>query len=181
MEFISTKFKDAWIIKPRVFSDQRGFFLESYSKKIFSEHGIESVFVQDNHSMSFPKGVLRGLHYQKPPRTQAKLVRVTRGSVYDVILDLRKNSDTFGQWQGFKLSAENFEMLFIPKGFAHGFLTLENDTEFMYKCDEFYAPESEGGIIWNDPALKIDWPFGDPVLSEKDQNHPQFKDISTPF
>ncbi len=168
MEFKKTKFKDAWLIVPQVFQDARGFFMESYSKKEFEEAGIDIDFVQDNHSLSAKKGVLRGLHFQKPPYAQTKLVRVTRGKVYDVILDLRKDSETFGQWQGFELSAENFQMLLVPRGFAHSFLTLEDNTEFQYKCDEFYHPESDSGIIWNDLELKIDWPIENPILSEKD-------------
>jgi dTDP-4-dehydrorhamnose 3,5-epimerase len=181
MEFIPTKLKDAYLIKPRVFQDPRGFFLESYSKKIFAENGIDIEFVQDNHSMSAKKGVLRGLHFQNPSFSQAKLVRVTRGKVYDVIVDLRKNSETFGSWQGFELSAENFMMLFVPRGFAHGFITLEDNTEFQYKCDNYYSPESESGIIWNDPELDIDWPVNNPTLSEKDKNLKFFKDFKSSF
>lgn len=181
MEFIPTKFGDAWLIKPKVFQDSRGFFLESYSKKLFETQGINAEFVQDNHSLSANKGVLRGIHFQKPPHEQAKLVRVTRGSVYDVIVDLRKNSPSYGQWQGFDLSAENFLLLFIPRGFGHAFCTLEDNTEFLYKTDGFYAPEFEGGLIWNDPTLKIDWPIKDPVLSEKDQVLPKFVDFESPF
>jgi len=174
MEFTPTKFKDAWLIKPKVFQDNRGFFLESYSKKIFEEHGIGADFVQDNHSMSVNKGVLRGIHFQKPPHAQAKLVRVVKGSVYDVIVDLRKDSTTFGQWEGYTLSAENFMMLFVPRGFGHSFCTLENSTEFLYKTDNLYAPDSDAGIIWNDPTLAIDWPVKDPILSEKDGKLPTF-------
>jgi len=181
MEFIPTKLKGAWLIKPKVFQDNRGFFLESYSKKIFEEHGIICDFVQDNHSMSAQKGVLRGIHFQKPPHAQAKLVRVVKGSVYDVIVDLRKNSETYGQWEGYTLSAENFEMLFIPRGFGHAFCTLEDNTEFLYKTDNYYAPDSEGGIIWNDPDLKIEWPVEDPTLSEKDGNLPKFSEFINPF
>ena len=181
MEFAPTKFKGAWLIKPRVFQDERGFFLETYSQRVFGEKGINIDFVQDNHSMSVTKGVLRGIHFQKPPHAQTKLVRVTKGSVYDVIVDLRKNSTTYGQWEGFNLSADNFLMLLIPKGFGHGFCTLEENTEFLYKVDEFYAPESDSGIIWNDPTLAINWPVTDPVLSEKDSNLQTFKNLRTPF
>jgi dTDP-4-dehydrorhamnose 3,5-epimerase len=181
MEFEKTKFKDAWLIKPQVFQDARGFFLENYSKKKFQEQGIDIDFVQDNHSMSVVKGVLRGLHFQKPPFAQTKLVRVTNGKVYDVILDLRCDSKTFGSWQCFELSAENFQMLLIPKGFAHGFLTLEENTEFQYKCDEFYHQEAEGGIIWNDLDLKIDWPIKEPILSEKDAMLKSFKELEYCF
>ncbi len=188
MEFKKTKFEGAFIIEPQVFRDPRGFFLESYSKQKFQEAGVDIDFVQDNHSLSTQKGVLRGLHFQKPPFAQAKLVRVTRGKVYDVIVDLRKDSKTYGQWQGFEIAApassadkENFQMLFIPRGFAHGFLTLEDNTEFQYKCDEFYHPESDSGIIWNDPDLKIDWPIENPILSEKDAQLGFFKDLQSSF
>ncbi len=181
MEFVKTTLKDVILIKPQVFSDDRGFFMESYSKKIFQKNGISADFVQDNHSLSIQKGVLRGLHFQKPPFTQAKLVRVTHGEVYDVVVDLRKNSETFGKWEGFELSAENFQMLFVPKGFAHGFLTLEDNTEFQYKCDEYYNKESEGGIIWNDPDLNVNWKNKNPILSDKDKLLPKFKDLEVPF
>lgn len=181
MEFQETSLKGAYIIKPKVFQDERGFFLESYSKKVFAEHGIDAEFVQDNHSLSVKKGVLRGLHFQLPPNEQAKLVRVTRGKVYDVVVDIRKNSPTYGKWEGFEISAETFEMLFIPRGFAHAFLTLEDNTEFMYKVDNFYAPGSDSGIIWNDPDLNIDWPIKDPTLSEKDAKLQKFKDFNSPF
>jgi dTDP-4-dehydrorhamnose 3,5-epimerase len=182
MEFMPTKFKDAYLIRPKVFQDERGFFLESYSKKVFEEQGISIDFVQDNHSLSAKAGVLRGLHFQSPPFSQTKLVRVTRGKVYDVIVDLRKESKMFGIWQGFELSAENFLQLLVPKGFAHGFLTLEDNTEFLYKCDELYHPEVDSGIVWNDPDLKIDWPMKDNlVISEKDSKLGFFKDLESPF
>ena len=181
MEFEQTKFRDAWIIQPKVFQDKRGFFLEFYSEIFFKEKGIKSVFVQDNHSMSKEKGVLRGLHFQMPPHDQAKLVRVTAGKVYDVIVDIRKGSNTYGQWQGFEISAENFLMLFIPRGFAHGFCTLEPKTEFCYKVDNYYAPESDSGIIWNDVILNIDWPISEPRLSDKDSQLNSFEELKTPF
>lgn len=181
MEFIPTKFKDAWLVKPKVFQDHRGFFLESYSRKVFAEHGINADFVQDNHSMSVSKGVLRGIHFQLPPNEQAKLVRVVKGLVYDVIVDLRKDSPTFGQWEGYTLSAENFLMLFIPRGFGHGFCTLEDNTEFLYKTDNFYAPESDAGIFWDDPDLAIDWPIKEPILSDKDKALPKLAEFDSPF
>jgi len=181
MEFIETSLKGACIIKPKVFRDERGFFLEFWNEKVFAENGIAAKFVQDNHSLSVKKGVLRGLHFQLPPNEQAKLVRVTRGKVYDVIVDLRKNSETFGKWEGFELSAENFQMLFIPRGFAHAYCMLEDNTEFIYKVDNFYAPESDSGIIWNDPDLAINWPTKDPILSEKDSKLQFFKDFDSPF
>ena len=181
MEFQKTSLKDVFLIKTRVFDDERGFFMENYAKNKFKEAGIDVDFVQDNHSMSVTKGVLRGLHFQIGEKAQAKLVRVTRGAAYDVVVDLRKNSPTFGKWEGFELAADNFLMLFVPRGFAHGFCTLEDYTEFQYKCDNFYAPESEGGLLWNDPDLKIYWPIKDPILSDKDQKHPPFKDFNSPF
>jgi dTDP-4-dehydrorhamnose 3,5-epimerase len=181
MEFIKTTLKGAYLVKPKVFRDERGFFLESWSEKVFAENGIDSKFVQDNYSMSLEKGVLRGLHFQLPPNDQAKLVRVTRGKVYDAIVDLRKDSPTFGKWEGFELSAEGFEMLFVPRGFAHAYCTLEDNTEFTYKVDNFYAPESDSGIIWNDPDLNISWPIENPILSEKDSKLQNFKDFNSPF
>lgn len=181
MEFIETSLKGAYLIKPKVFRDERGFFLESWNEKTFAAQGIDAKFVQDNHSLSLKKGVLRGLHFQLPPNDQAKLVRVTRGKVYDVIVDLRKNSPTFGKWEGFEISAENFEMLFIPCGFAHAYCTLSDNTEFIYKVDNFYAPESDSGIIWNDPDLEINWPIKNPILSEKDKQLQKFKDLKSPF
>ncbi|HPN96531.1 MAG TPA: dTDP-4-dehydrorhamnose 3,5-epimerase [Candidatus Moranbacteria bacterium] len=181
MEFVKTKIEGVYLVKPKVFGDSRGFFMENYSKKIFAENGISQEFVQDNHSMSASKGVLRGLHFQKPPLAQAKLIRVTKGAIYDVIVDIRKNSKTFGQWEGHHLSAKNFDMLYVPQGFAHGFMTLEDNTEVQYKCDNFYSPQSEGGIIWNDLTLNISWPIKEPILSEKDKTHPQFNDFNSPF
>ncbi|MDD5490112.1 MAG: dTDP-4-dehydrorhamnose 3,5-epimerase, partial [Candidatus Moranbacteria bacterium] len=154
---------------------------ESWNEKIFAENGIDAKFVQDNHSLSARKGVLRGLHFQTPPNAQAKLVRVTQGKVFDVIVDLRKDSPTFGKWEGFEISADGFEMLFIPRGFAHAYCTLEDNTEFQYKVDGFYAPESDSGIIWNDPTLNIKWPIKDPILSEKDSKLQFFKDFNSPF
>lgn len=155
--------------------------MENYSRKKFAAAGIDADFIQDNHSLSVNKGVLRGMHFQAPEDTQAKLVRVTKGAVYDVIVDLRKNSPSFGKWEGFELSAENFLILFVPRGFAHGFCTLQDNTEFHYKCDNFYNPQKEGGFIWNDPDLKIDWPLKNPLLSEKDTQLPLFKDLISPF
>jgi dTDP-4-dehydrorhamnose 3,5-epimerase len=174
IDLIKTTLADAYLVKPAVYQDNRGFFFESYSKRDFEQLGLELDFIQDNHSMSTQKGVLRGLHFQKPPYAQTKLVRATRGKVYDVIVDLRRDSLTFGKWEGFELSDENFLMLLVPKGFAHAFLTLKDNTEFQYKCDEFYHPEADSGIIWNDPTLNIDWPIKDPALSEKDDRLEKF-------
>lgn len=176
-ELIDTPIKDLYVIKPKVFGDNRGFFLETYQKRDFEALGLKYYFVQDNHSKS-KKGVLRGLHYQKN-YPQAKCVRVIVGEVFDVAVDLRKDSPTYGKWYGVRLSAENKLMLMIPRGFAHGFLVLSDEAEFMYKCDEYYHPEDEGGIIYNDPDINIEWPHIDAeiLLSEKDKKHPNFKDI----
>lgn len=170
--FIGTDIEGVVIIEPRVFGDERGYFMETYNKADFHKAGIMNEFVQDNQSKS-RKGVLRGLHFQKQ-YPQAKLVRVTKGEVYDVAVDLRKNSLTYGKYVGIILSAEKRNMLFIPKGFAHGFLVLSDEVEFTYKCDEFYHPEDEGGIRWNDPTIRIEWPkVGESYfLSEKDRNLP---------
>ena len=163
-------------------------FQSSSARRILSavlssliSNGIVNEFVQDNHSLSVTKGVLRGLHFQMPPHTQAKLVRVIRGTVFDVAVDLRTESPTYGKWLGFELTAENFNMLYVPRGFAHGYCTLEDNTEFMYKCDNFYAPESDTGLRWNDPTIKINWPVKDPILSDKDKDTPFFKDFESPF
>jgi dTDP-4-dehydrorhamnose 3,5-epimerase len=181
MEINKTNLEGVMMIKPDVFQDERGFFTEPYSQKKLSSLGIEADWVLDCHSKSVKKGVLRGLHFQLPPHTQAKLVRVTRGSVYDVVVDLRKDSPTFGKWEGFTLTEKGFEMLFVPRGFAHGFCTLEDNTEFQYKCDNHYTPQSEAGIAWNDPTLNINWPITEPILSEKDAKAQLFKDFSSPF
>ena len=168
MNVIKTKIPDVVIIEPKVFGDARGFFFESFNQKKFAElTGIEKNFVQDNHSLS-GKGVLRGLHYQiKQP--QGKLVRVVRGEVYDVAVDLRKSSPTFGQWTGVSLSAENKRQFWVPEGFAHGFVVLSDEAEFLYKTTDYYAPEYERCIQWNDPDLAIDWQYHDePLVSEKD-------------
>lgn len=175
MEVIDLKFKGAYLIKPDVFKDSRGFFLESYNKKNLSMHGIDIDFIQDNHSKSLPIGTIRGLHFQREPFSQTKLVRVTKGSIYDVIVDLRPESETFCQWDGYHLSSDNFNMLLVPKRFAHGFCTLENNTEVMYKVDNYYSKEHDSGIIWNDSTLKINWLINEPILSNKDKKHPTLK------
>ena len=179
---IETGIKDLFIIEPQIFEDSRGFFLESYNYNDFKELGIENLFVQDNHSKSL-KGVLRGLHFQKGEYSQAKLVRVLKGSVLDVAVDLRENSETFGKYFIVKLSEENKKMFFIPREFAHGFLTLEDNTEFFYKCDNFYNPKSEAGIIWNDSDLNINWNLkkynideSELIISEKDKKNISFKE-----
>ncbi len=176
MNFTKCKIDGLVIIEPSVFGDDRGFFMETYSKKVFTENGITVDFVQDNHSRS-TKGVLRGLHFQKPPFAQDKLVRCTRGEVLDVAVDIRKNSPTFGQYEAVLLSDENKTMFFIPQGFAHAFLVLSDIADFQYKCSNFYNKESEGGILYNDPEIAIDWPTMDYILSEKDQNWPKLEEI----
>jgi dTDP-4-dehydrorhamnose 3,5-epimerase len=168
MTITDTAIPGVLIIEPRVFGDARGFFMETWNAAAFAGAGLDMAFVQDNHSRS-QKGVLRGLHFQNPG-PQGKLVRVTRGAVFDVAVDLRAASPTFGQWVGVELSADNKRMLWVPEGFAHGFLTLEDDTDFLYKCTAPYAPASEHTLAWNDPAVGIDWPvLGlDPLISDKD-------------
>ena len=179
---IETGIKKLLIIEPRIFEDSRGFFMESYNYNTFKELGIDNVFVQDNISKS-SKGVLRGLHFQKDEYAQAKLVYVLRGAVLDITVDLRKDSETFGRYEAVELNDKNKRMLFIPRGFAHGFLTLEDGTEFFYKCDNFYNPKSEVGIIWNDIDLNIDWNLDkynikeeELIISEKDKKNITFKE-----
>lgn len=172
MRKIETTLSDAFLLEPTVHGDHRGFFMESYNKDTFIQVGIEIDFVQDNHSLSATAGTLRGMHYQLEPKAQTKLVRVTSGAIYDVIVDIRKGSPTYGQWQGFILSAENKRQLLVPKGFAHGFCTITPDVEVQYKVDELYSPEHDAGIAWDDPGLAIDWPMTNTVLSDKDTKHP---------
>ena len=171
-----TWIKDLLVIEPELFTDKRGYFFESYNKKDFEEAGLHYDFVQDNQSKS-SKGVVRGLHFQIN-HPQSKLVRVLEGDVFDVAVDLRRESPTYGKWFGTVLSAENNKQLLIPRGFAHGFLVLSDTAVFCYKCDDFYYPGYEGGIIWNDPDICISWPLnGDPILSEKDLAHPRLKNM----
>ncbi|HEX7411721.1 MAG TPA: dTDP-4-dehydrorhamnose 3,5-epimerase [Bacteroidales bacterium] len=180
MEIIKSEIPEVLIIKPDVFQDERGYFFESYNEEKFRSYGIDARFMQDNESKS-QKGVLRGLHYQNPPYAQGKLVRVMKGSVLDVAVDLRRESPYFGKWVSIVLSESNKWMYWIPEGFAHGFLTLEDNTVFFYKCTHFYHQASEGSIRWNDPDLNIDWGSDTPILSEKDQNAPFLKDFSGSF
>jgi dTDP-4-dehydrorhamnose 3,5-epimerase len=176
MKVIKTEFPGLLIIEPQVFSDKRGFFYESHNQKSFAAAGLDAVFVQDNHSQS-GRGTLRGLHFQKGALAQTKLVRCTLGEVYDVAVDLRRGSPTFKRWFGVTLSAANKKQFYIPRGFAHGFAVLSDSAEFQYKCDAYYAPQAEAGILWNDPDLKIDWPVTQPVISAKDRQNPRLKDL----
>lgn len=175
MKFIETEIPAVKLIKPKVFGDERGFFFESYRKELFTEQGIEIDFVQDNTSLS-RQGTVRGLHYQIKNQ-QDKLVMVMRGRILDVAVDLRKNSPTFGQYTSRILSTENKHQLFIPKGFAHGFSTLSDEALVYYKCSDYYNPKEERGLSWDDPQLNIDWQVQDPIVSDKDQNQPQLKEI----
>lgn len=176
MKITKTKLDGVVIIEPDVFGDKRGFFMESWNKKKMSELGLEYDFVQDNHSKSTVKGTLRGIHFQKGDKAQAKLVRCVKGAVLDVAVDLRKNSPTFKQWVVVELSEENKKQLLIPRGFGHGFVTLTDDVEFLYKADNYYAPEAEGGIRWNDPDIGVVWGVENPILSEKDKVNPLLKE-----
>ncbi len=180
MELINTDIPDVIILKPSVFGDSRGYFFESYQQEKLREFGIEAPFVQDNESRS-QKGVLRGLHFQKPPFAQGKLVRVIKGAVLDVAVDLRQNSPTFGKWVTMTLTGENKWLCWIPEGFAHGFLTLEDDTIFTYKCTNYYNKASEGAIRWNDPDLNIAWGTDHPILSGKDAEAPLLKQLINTF
>ena len=176
--FIGTKIDGVFIVEPKVFGDSRGYVMETYHEQKFFEGGITAKCVQDNQSKS-TKGVLRGLHFQKN-HPQAKLVRVIKGEVYDVAVDIRKGSPTYGQYVGIVLSEENKKQFFIPRGFAHGFLVLSDEAEFVYKCDDFYHPEDEGGIMWNDPTIGVDWPLegiDEIKLSAKDMNNPRMEKL----
>lgn len=180
MKVTATVLPDVLLIEPARFGDNRGFFSESWNKERMTEHGISVDFVQDNHSLSSAVGTVRGLHFQAPPNAQAKLVRCGRGVLFDVAVDIRKGSPTYGQWVGEELSFENGKQLFIPEGFAHGFITRTPDTEIIYKCNAYYAPESDGAILWD--SCGIDWGFnGTPELSAKDANAPSFTSFDSPF
>ena len=180
MKITSAPIQDLLIIQPQVFEDDRGYFFESWSKKIFENNGLDFDFVQDNQSMSH-RGVLRGLHFQAPPFAQGKLVRVIKGSVLDVAVDIRANSPTYGKHFSIELNESNKTMFFIPPGFAHGFLTLADNTIFYYKCTHYYNKSSEGTILWNDNQLEINWKISNPLVSEKDKSGISFKDFITPY
>lgn len=181
MRVTATDFPGLLVLEPRVFRDPRGFFLESWNRECFREAGIAADFIQDNQARSEAAGVLRGFHFQRPPAAQAKLVWVTRGAVLDAALDLRHGSPTFGRVFAAELSAENFRRIFIPKGFAHAYLTLAPGTDFFYKVDAPYAPDLEGGVLWNDPDLGFSWPAEAPQLSDKDRGLPRLASLDVPF
>ena len=182
MKVKKTDLAGVLLIKPDRFGDHRGFFAEAYNQRLYVGLGIHANFVQDNHSLSASVGTLRGLHFQVSPHAQAKLVRCGRGAIFDVAVDIRRGSPTYGQWTGCKLSAANGVQMFIPAGFAHGFVTLQPDSEIVYKCSDYYAPETEGALRWDDPTIGIIWPLqGDPILSSKDVVAPSLVDLDSPF
>ena len=180
MRFSNVEIEGLVVIDPRVFEDDRGYFFEAFNVEVFRKNGIHEVFVQDNESLS-DKNVLRGLHFQNPPYSQAKLIRVVQGSVLDVAVDLRKDSKTYGHYYSIELSAENKKMFYIPAGFAHGFLTLEDNTIFSYKCSNLYNKDSEDALLWDDEDLKIHWNIENPILSEKDKGANKFNQFVTQF
>lgn len=183
MRIETTPLDGVKVIVPKKFADGRGFFAETYNRETFRREGLDVEFVQDNQSLSAGVGTVRGLHFQSPPFAQAKLVRVLKGRILDVVVDLRRQSARFGQHFAIELSAENFKQLFVPIGFAHGFCTLEPDTEILYKVSDLYAPQHDHGLAWNDPALGIAWPVAEDaaVLSDKDRRHPRLADLDSPF
>ena len=183
MDAKATDIPGVLLLKPRFFHDARGFFVETYNMHAAREAGLQAEFVQDNQALSRKRGTVRALHFQVPPRVQGKLVRVLRGSVYDAAVDLRVGSPTYGRWVAATLTAQGGEQLFVPRGFAHGYCTLEPDTEVAYKVDEYYAPDCEKGLIWDDPTLAVGWPVAqaDAVLSDKDRILPRLADFASPF
>ena len=183
VKVIKTKLQDVKLVETDVFGDHRGFFTETYTRDKFKKAGIDFDFNQDNHSLSTEPGVLRGMHFQRAPYAQTKLIRVATGVVYDVLVDCRQGSPTYGQWEGYILSEYNHRQLLVPKGFAHGFVTLTPNVNFMYKVEGYYAPEADGGIAFDDPDLAIDWPMpiNHMILSEKDKHHPRLKDADLNF
>lgn len=181
MESVALRIADVKLLTPTKCEDQRGSFSETYSKRSFRSSGIEVEFVQDNHSFSAKKGTVRGIHFQAPPFAQDKLVRVVRGSILDVAVDLRRGSPTYGEYDSTRIDATAWNQLFIPIGFGHAFCTLEPDTEVFYKCSGYYQPDHEMGIVWNDPDIGIKWPFEDGYLSKKDRNLPRLREVASPF
>ena len=176
--FKKLEIEEVILITPKIFNDGRGFFVETYKTSDFEEAGITERFVQDNHSKTVKKHTIRGLHFQKEPYEQSKLIRVLKGKILDIVVDIRPDSETFGKWVSIVLDAESKAMIYLPKGFAHGFCTLEDDAEVIYKCSKNYSPNHEGGIIWNDPFLEIEWPTNQPTLSERDKKWGSFKEIN---
>lgn len=181
MEIKTTPIPGLLVVKPKVFKDERGFFMESFRADKMADYGVTAPFIQDNRARSVQKGVLRGLHFQRPPHSQAKLVSVTRGAVFDVAVDLRSSSPTFGRWLGLVLSADNFAQLYVPRGFAHAYLTLEDECEVEYKVDAYYAPQADAGVLWNDPDIGVDWPMKPTLISAKDMALPGLKELDNPF
>jgi dTDP-4-dehydrorhamnose 3,5-epimerase len=183
MHTTATEIPGVLLLKPRFLNDARGYFVETYNQRAAQAAGLAAEFVQDNQALSLRRGTVRALHFQVPPHAQAKLVRVLRGAVYDVAVDLRAGSPSYGRWTAVILTARGGEQVFVPRGFAHGYCTLEADTEVAYKVDDYYAPDCEQGLIWNDPTLAIDWPVAasDAVLSDKDRKLPRFADFASPF
>lgn len=181
MNIIKTEIEDVLIIEPKVFGDHRGWFTEIYSKEKFREFGINIDFIQDNHSLSARKGTLRGFHFQLNPKAQTKLVRCTKGKILDVAVDIREGSPTYKKWVAVELTEENKKQLLVPKGFAHGFITLTDNVEVQYKVDEYYSPENDRSIRYDDPEIGVDWGIEDPILSEKDLNAPLLKDSNINF
>ncbi|MCB9962677.1 MAG: dTDP-4-dehydrorhamnose 3,5-epimerase [Hyphomonas sp.] len=181
LEIVELAIPDVKLVTPRRFGDDRGFFSETYNRQRFVDAGITAEFIQDNHSYSANKGTIRGLHYQAPPFAQTKLVRVLRGAILDVVVDVRKGSATYGKWVSVELSAESGTQIFVPCGFLHGFATLMPDTEIAYKVDAYYSKECDGAVIWNDPDLGIDWGVEEATLSGKDAEAPAFRDFKSPF
>lgn len=181
MNIIKTELEGVYIVEPKVFGDSRGWFMESYSAKVFKEHGLNYNFVQDNHSFSATKGTLRGIHFQKGESAQAKLVRCSKGAVIDVAVDLRKGSPTYKKWVAVELSAENKRQLLIPRGFGHGFVTLTDDVEFLYKADNYYDPSNDRSILWCDEEIGVNWGVANPIISEKDSKAPKLCDSDVDF
>lgn len=182
MDIAASKLEGAFILTPQAFPDSRGNFVVTFHEAIFRQHGLVTDWVQDNQSISTRKGIVRGLHFQRPPYSETKLVRVVSGRIWDVFVDLRRDSPTYGQWDGAELSDENRKMTYIPKGFAHGFCTLSDTAVVLYKVDALYTPDAQAGLLWNDPTLNIPWPLdGEPLLSDKDTGLPTFADFDSPF
>ena len=181
MQVLSQEIKGVFEVRPKVIGDSRGFFSETYRSDAFEEHGIGSNWVQENQSLSTRLHTLRGLHFQVPPKAQAKLVSVARGRILDVFVDLRKDSETYGKWGSVELDWQLCNRVFVPRGFAHGFCTLTDEVIVQYKVDEYYAPDFEQAFMWNDPVIGVEWPVGEPFLSDRDKSHPAFEDFETPF